>query len=399
MDALVLAHRCPRATSRSGRTSRRSRRRAKQLAGLPPLVFAGEARALTAALADVSAGRAFLLQAGDCAESFKDFSAPAIRERLKIFLQMAAVLTWGATLPVVKVGRIAGQFGKPRSSPREQVGDLDLPSFLGHMVNDEAPTRRGADARSRTDAARLPPVRRDAQPPARVHEGRLRRPPAGARLEPGVRARVEGGPALRADRGGDRARSAVHGRLRDRHQRPARAARGGSLDEPRGAAAGLRGASDAARFSDRRLVRLLRAHALDRRAHAPARRRACRVLLRRPQPDRHQARAGGDAGGRARAVRAAQPWAHRRPPDADHAHGRGARRGAPAAAPPCGTGLRSPRRLGLRPDAREHDHDRERPQDAPLRRRDGGDRGVFLGAPSRRERGPAASTSSSPATT
>ena len=110
------------------------------LAGLPPLVFAGEARALTAALAEVGAGRAFLLQAGDCAESFKDFSAPAIRERLKIFLQMAAVLTWGATLPVVKVGRIAGQFGKPRSSPREQVGDLDLPSFLGHMVNDESPT-------------------------------------------------------------------------------------------------------------------------------------------------------------------------------------------------------------------------------------------------------------------
>ncbi len=112
----------------------------EQLAALPPLVFAGEARALISALGEVSAGRAFLLQAGDCAESFKDFSAPAIRERLKIFLQMAAVLTWGATLPVVKVGRIAGQFGKPRSSPREQVGDLDLPSFLGHIVNDDAPT-------------------------------------------------------------------------------------------------------------------------------------------------------------------------------------------------------------------------------------------------------------------
>ncbi|MBA3718327.1 MAG: 3-deoxy-7-phosphoheptulonate synthase class II [Actinobacteria bacterium] len=117
----------------------------EQLAALPPLVFAGEARGLTASLAEVGAGRAFLLQAGDCAESFRDFSAPAIRERLKIFLQMAAVLTWGATLPVVKVGRIAGQFGKPRSSPREQVGDLDLPSFLGHIVNDDAPT---ADART-----------------------------------------------------------------------------------------------------------------------------------------------------------------------------------------------------------------------------------------------------------
>jgi 3-deoxy-7-phosphoheptulonate synthase len=112
----------------------------EQLAALPPLVFAGEARGLTASLAEVASGRAFLLQAGDCAESFRDFSAPAIRERLKIFLQMAAVLTYGATLPVVKVGRIAGQFGKPRSSPREQVGDVELPSFLGHIVNDDAPT-------------------------------------------------------------------------------------------------------------------------------------------------------------------------------------------------------------------------------------------------------------------
>jgi len=112
----------------------------EELKALPPLVFAGEARALTAALAEVAAGRAFLLQAGDCAESFRDFSAPMIRDKLKILLQMAAVLTFGATLPVVKIGRIAGQFGKPRSSPRERVGDLDLPSFLGHMVNDDAPT-------------------------------------------------------------------------------------------------------------------------------------------------------------------------------------------------------------------------------------------------------------------
>jgi 3-deoxy-7-phosphoheptulonate synthase len=112
----------------------------EQLAALPPLVFAGEARGLTAALGEVAEGRAFMLQAGDCAESFRDFSAPGIRERLKIFLQMAAVLTYGATLPVVKVGRIAGQFGKPRSSPREQVGEVELTSFLGHIVNDDAPT-------------------------------------------------------------------------------------------------------------------------------------------------------------------------------------------------------------------------------------------------------------------
>jgi 3-deoxy-7-phosphoheptulonate synthase len=112
----------------------------KQLAGLPPLVFAGEARNLQASLAEVAAGRAFLLQAGDCAESFDEFSADAIRDKLKVILQMAVVLTYGSGVPVVKVGRIAGQFAKPRSSPTERVGDLELPSFRGHIVNDDAPT-------------------------------------------------------------------------------------------------------------------------------------------------------------------------------------------------------------------------------------------------------------------
>jgi 3-deoxy-7-phosphoheptulonate synthase len=112
----------------------------KRLAGLPPLVFAGEARALTAALGEVAAGRAFLLQAGDCAESFYEFSADAIRDKLRVILQMAVVLTYSSGVPVVKVGRIAGQFAKPRSSPTERVGDLLLPSFRGHIVNDDAPT-------------------------------------------------------------------------------------------------------------------------------------------------------------------------------------------------------------------------------------------------------------------
>src|SRR5712691_13563773 len=111
-----------------------------QLAAMPPIFFAGEARALREALAGVAEGRGFLLQAGDCVESFQEFSAIMIREKLKIMLQMAAVLTYGAMLPVVKVGRIAGQFVKPRSSPTERVGDEDLPSFRGHMVNGEAPT-------------------------------------------------------------------------------------------------------------------------------------------------------------------------------------------------------------------------------------------------------------------
>jgi 3-deoxy-7-phosphoheptulonate synthase len=112
----------------------------KRLATLPPLVFAGEARSLTAALAQVADGRAFLLQAGDCAESFDGFSADGIRDKLKVILQMAVVLTYGSGVPVVKVGRIAGQFAKPRSSPTERVGDVDLPAFRGHIVNDLTPT-------------------------------------------------------------------------------------------------------------------------------------------------------------------------------------------------------------------------------------------------------------------
>jgi 3-deoxy-7-phosphoheptulonate synthase len=112
----------------------------KTLSSLPPLVFAGEARRLTTALAQVAAGNAFLLQAGDCAESFEEFTADAIRDKLKVILQMAVVLTYGSGVPVVKVGRIAGQFAKPRTSPTETVDGVELPSFFGHLVNDDAPT-------------------------------------------------------------------------------------------------------------------------------------------------------------------------------------------------------------------------------------------------------------------
>ena len=112
----------------------------ERLRGLPPLVFAGEARALLGALGEVCEGRAFLLQAGDCAESFREVSAPVIREKLKVLLQMSAVLTYGAMLPVVKVGRIAGQFAKPRTEPTEIVDGVELPSFRGHVVHSDEPT-------------------------------------------------------------------------------------------------------------------------------------------------------------------------------------------------------------------------------------------------------------------
>ncbi len=111
-----------------------------RLKGNPPLVFAGEARELQQSLARVLDGRAFLVQAGDCVESFNELSAIRIREKLKIMLQMSAVLTYGATLPVVKIGRIAGQFTKPRSDAFELVGGEEIPSFRGHMVNDDVPT-------------------------------------------------------------------------------------------------------------------------------------------------------------------------------------------------------------------------------------------------------------------
>ncbi|MBV7379357.1 class II 3-deoxy-7-phosphoheptulonate synthase [Maritimibacter dapengensis] len=107
-----------------------------QLSKYPPLVFAGEARRLRAELAAASRGEAFLLQGGDCAESFAEFSADNIRDTFKVMLQMAMVLTYGAKVPVVKVGRMAGQFAKPRSAPTETVQGVELPSYRGDIIND-----------------------------------------------------------------------------------------------------------------------------------------------------------------------------------------------------------------------------------------------------------------------
>jgi 3-deoxy-7-phosphoheptulonate synthase len=123
------------------------------LATFPPLVFAGEARNLQKALARVAAGDAFLLQGGDCAESFKEHSANNIRDFFRVFLQMAVVLTYAAASPVVKVGRIAGQFAKPRSSPMEKRDGEELPSYRGDIVNDIA----------FTSAARIPDPRRQLE--------------------------------------------------------------------------------------------------------------------------------------------------------------------------------------------------------------------------------------------
>ncbi len=110
----------------------------RRLAGFPPLVFAGECRELQRRLAEVAAGRAFLLQGGDCAEAFAQFDANKIRDTLRVLLQMAVVLTYGAGMPVVKVGRMAGQFAKPRSQPTEVRDGRELPAYRGDIVNDIA---------------------------------------------------------------------------------------------------------------------------------------------------------------------------------------------------------------------------------------------------------------------
>lgn len=125
-----------------------------KLSNLPPLVFAGEARALKAELAQATLGKSFLLQGGDCAESFDNFSANGIRDMFKVLLQMAIVLTFAGGCPVVKVGRVAGQFAKPRSSDFEEQNGVKLPSYRGDIINgfDFNETSRVADPKRMIDA-------------------------------------------------------------------------------------------------------------------------------------------------------------------------------------------------------------------------------------------------------
>ncbi len=168
-----------------------------QLTSFPPLVFAGEVRKLKRALAKVSQGDGFLLQGGDCAESFAEHEADNIRDFFRVFLQMAAVLVYGSSSPVVKIGRIAGQFAKPRSSDFEQQGEKSLPSYRGDIINgiafDEAsriPDPRRMLSAYRQSAATLNLLRAFAQGGyanlAHVHQwtlGFLKDSPAGARYQ------------------------------------------------------------------------------------------------------------------------------------------------------------------------------------------------------------------------
>ncbi len=209
-----------------------------EIATLPPLVFAGEVDNLRERLARAASGRAFLLQGGDCAETFAGATAEQIRNRIKTVLQMAVVLTYGASMPIVKMGRMAGQFAKPRSSDTETRGDVTLPAYRGDIVNGFDFTEASRRADPAAAAQGLPHGRFDHQSHPCVHAGRFRGSPRSALVEQGLR-RESRQPAVRAPGARDRSCDQVHGgggrRLR-------RAAPGRVLHQPRGSADGLRAA-------------------------------------------------------------------------------------------------------------------------------------------------------------
>ena len=186
-----------------------------ELATYPPLVFAGECDHLKAELAEAARGRAFLLQGGDCAETFAEVTADRIRNKIKTLLQMAVVLTYGASMPVIKVGRIAGQYSKPRSKSTETRDGITLPAYRGDSINEYAfdEASRTPDPRPEPAAAGLPRQQRHAEPGPCVHQGRVRRPAARARVEPRVRGDRRQRP-VRGDGPRHRPGDAVHGGLR-----------------------------------------------------------------------------------------------------------------------------------------------------------------------------------------
>ena len=167
-----------------------------ELRRMPPLVFAGEARRLKSLLGDVAAGRAFLLQGGDCAESFKEFSADNIRDTFRLILQMALILTFAGGKPVVKVGRMAGQFAKPRSSGTETIDGVTLPSYRGDNINGMEFTTEAREP----DPNRL--LKAYAQSSSTLNllrafaSGGCRRPAQHAPLDPGLRGQEPAGRAL-----------------------------------------------------------------------------------------------------------------------------------------------------------------------------------------------------------
>ena len=269
---------------------------------------------------------------------------------------MAVVLTYAGALPVVKVGRIAGQFAKPRSSPIEKIDGVELPSYRGDIVNDIAFT---AEARTPDPQRQLMAYRQSAatlEPAARLRHRRLRQ----SRQRASVDARLpEGFPAVAPLQGTGRShfrRAELHARLRARSRKPSRTARDRFLHQPRGAAARLRAGLHAGRFDHRRLVRDLGPHDLDRRPHPAARSRPCRIFPRHQESDRTEVRSVAEAGRIAEADRRAQSGQRAGTPDADQPLRLGQGRRSSAAADPRGEARGPCRGVVVRSDARQHHH-------------------------------------------
>ncbi len=265
------------------------------IATFPPLVFAGEARNLRRTLGRVAAGEGFLLQGGDCAESFAEHHADNIRDFFRVLLQMAVVLTYAAASPVVKVGRIAGQFAKPRSSATETVDGRELPSYRGDIVNDFA----------FTEGARTPDPRRQIEA--------YRQSAATLNL---LRAFAHGGYASLARVHEwmlgfvkDAPRSQDYQELADRISQSLDFMRACGLDPDshpelrttdfyishEALLLGYEQAMTRVEFHLRRLVLHVRSHGVDRRPHAAGRSRACRILSRHQESDRAQMRSFAQA--------------------------------------------------------------------------------------------------------
>ena len=320
------------------------------LASYPPLVFAGECDILTDRMAKAAVGEAFVLQGGDCAETFASATADNIRDRIKTILQMAAVLTYGASVPVIKIGRMAGQYAKPRSSTVETREGVTLPAFRGDMVNDFA----------FHETARIP----DPQRLVRAYHA------SSATLNL-VRAFTTGGFAdLRHVH--DWNRGFVANSANQRYEKIAKDidkamrfmwACGADFDAMR--TVEFYAAHEAllldyerplTRIDSRsgRLYDTLGPLRLGRRAHPPARRRARRLRLAHQQPDRRQARPQGRHRRGPAAHRQGRPQPHTGPPHLHHADGRRHDPGRPAGSRRQGHVVRRHGHVDLRPHARQH---------------------------------------------
>ena len=348
------------------------------LESLPPLVLAAECDQLKERLAAVARGEAFLLQGGDCAETFAGTSADSIGGKFRTLLQMAVVLTYAGSVPVVKVGRMAGQFGKPRSAATEVRDGVELPVYRGDAVNGiefSAAARTPDPGRLLTayhcSSATLNLCRSlagggfaDLRQVHAWNQDFVTGSPAGQRYE------------QLADEI-DRAIAFMHACGAD--PREFRAVEFYSSHE-----ALLLDYERALTRTDARSGRaydLSGSPAMDRRAHSRPRRRARRLRAADPESRRRQDRPGGDRAGRARADRGPRPRARARPAHPDHPDGRGP---DPAGAAPAGReggGQRGPRGLGVRPDARQHGRGGQWPEDQVLRRRAGRGRRLLRGAP------------------